>query len=592
MKKMLALVLAAAMAFSMAACGGNQTNSGSTGTSASAGSATAGNAGITVQLGPNPETLDPALNSAVDGGNMLLTAFEGLLIIDENNEVKPGQAESYEVSDDGLTWTFHLREGLKWSDGTDLDATDFVYSYKRVADPATAAPYSATAVGMIAGYDEAMAGNPDALQVEAPDANTFVVHLAYPCTYFDKLAAFPSLSPVQQETVEANGDAWATDPATYVSNGPFRMTEWTVGQQIVFTKNPNYKGGWDTSKIVSDSITFLLMEDSTAAYTVFQTGQASLVRDVPTEEIPALTGTPEFKVDPIMSTSYLHMNLEKEPFNDVNVRKALSLAIDREFVAGTVQQGTYKPGYHLNGPGITDADGKTPFQDNANATYLPTDYEESKKMAQEALAAAGYPNGEGFPVITYTTNDSGYNKAVAEYLQQCYKEVLGITMEIEIVEWSSFTPLRRSGDFEMARGGWVFDYNDPSNILELFTSENGNNDGRYKNPTYDELMNSTQIADKDKRYEILHQAEDLIMSEYAMIPVAHNNDYWLQSTDLQGVWHSPYGFWYLQYAYVGEPASAESESVAASEEAVSEESTSASASVEASSEASTSASAA
>ena len=587
MKKMLALVLAAAMAFSMVACGGN-----STGAAASGSADATGTKNITVQLGPNPETLDPALNNAVDGGNMLLTAFEGLLIIDENNEVKPGQAESYEVSNDGLTWTFHLREGLKWSDGTDLDATDFVYSYKRMADPATAAPYSATTVGMIAGYDEAMAGNPDALQVEAPDANTFVVHLAYPCTYFDKLAAFPSLSPVQQETVEANGDAWATDPATYVSNGPFRMTEWTVGQQIVFTKNPNYKGGWDTSKIVSDSITFLLMEDSTAAYTVFQTGQASLVRDVPTEEIPALTGTPEFKVDPIMSTSYLHMNLEKEPFNDVNVRKALSLAIDREFVAGTVQQGTYKPGYHLNGPGITDADGKTPFQDNANATYLPTDYEESKKMAQEALAAAGYPNGEGFPVITYTTNDSGYNKAVAEYLQQCYKEVLGITMEIEIVEWSSFTPLRRSGDFEMARGGWVFDYNDPSNILELFTSENGNNDGRYKNPTYDELMNSTQIADKDKRYEILHQAEDLIMSEYAMIPVAHNNDYWLQSTDLQGVWHSPYGFWYLQYAYVGEPASAESESVAASEEAVSEESTSASASVEASSEASTSASAA
>ena len=385
MKKMLALVLAAAMAFSMVACGGN-----STGAAASGSADATGTKNITVQLGPNPETLDPALNNAVDGGNMLLTAFEGLLIIDENNEVKPGQAESYEVSNDGLTWTFHLREGLKWSDGTDLDATDFVYSYKRMADPATAAPYSATTVGMIAGYDEAMAGNPDALQVEAPDANTFVVHLAYPCTYFDKLAAFPSLSPVQQETVEANGDAWATDPATYVSNGPFRMTEWTVGQQIVFTKNPNYKGGWDTSKIVSDSITFLLMEDSTAAYTVFQTGQASLVRDVPTEEIPALTGTPEFKVDPIMSTSYLHMNLEKEPFNDVNVRKALSLAIDREFVAGTVQQGTYKPGYHLNGPGITDADGSV-YMDNSDYDVIPTDYEEAKKQAQEALAEAGYP---------------------------------------------------------------------------------------------------------------------------------------------------------------------------------------------------------
>ena len=184
MKKMLALVLAAVMAFSMAACGGG---SGSTATSgatstdstAASGSATAAT-GVTVQVGPNPETLDPALNSAIDGANMLITAFEGLLIVDENNQVQPGQAESYEVSEDGLTWTFHLREGLKWSDGTDLDANDFVYTYKRVADPNTAAPYSATAVGMIAGYEEAMNGNPDALQVEAPDALTCVVHLSSP----------------------------------------------------------------------------------------------------------------------------------------------------------------------------------------------------------------------------------------------------------------------------------------------------------------------------------------------------------------------------------------------------------------------------
>ncbi len=551
MKKMLALVLAAAMAFSMAACGGNQTNSGSTGTSASAGSATAGNAGITVQLGPNPETLDPALNSAVDGGNMLLTAFEGLLIIDENNEVKPGQAESYEVSDDGLTWTFHLREGLKWSDGTDLDATDFVYSYKRVADPATAAPYSATAVGMIAGYDEAMAGNPDALQVEAPDANTFVVHLAYPCTYFDKLAAFATLSPVQQETVEANGDAWATAPESYVSNGPFYMTEWTVGQQIVFSKNPNYKGGWDPEKIVSDSITFLLMEDSTAAYTAFQTGQAQLIKDVPTEEIKALKDTPEFNVDPIMATAYMNINLDLDVFKDVNVRKALSLALDRDYLANTVYQGTSVPAYELIGPGITDADGKTPYMDKSNKEWLPADYEQSKKMAQEALAEAGYPNGEGFPTITYTTNDSGYNKAVAEYMQQCYKDVLGINLEIEIVEWSSFTPQRRSGDYEMARNGWVFDYNDPSSLLELFMTENGNNDGNYSNADYDTLMENTQIADKEQRFEKLHEAEEMVMGDYGMIPLVHNSDFWLQSTDLQGSWHSPYGYWYLQYAYVG-----------------------------------------
>ena len=556
MKKMLALVLAAVMAFSMAACGGG---SGSTATSgatstdstAASGSATAAT-GVTVQIGPNPESIDPALNSAIDGANILITAFEGLLIVDENNQIQPGQAESYEVSEDGLTWTFHLREGLKWSDGTDLDANDFVYTYKRVADPNTAAPYSATAVGMIAGYDEAMNGDPDALQVEAPDAQTFVVHLSYPCTYFDKLAAFATLSPVQQETIEANGDAWATAPETYVSNGPYYMTEWTVGQQIVFSKNPYYKGGWDSDKIVTDTITFLLMEDSTAAYTAYTTGQAQLIKDVPTEEIPSLTKAEDggdFYVDPIMGTYYLSMNDQVEPFNDVNVRKALSLAIDREYVANTLMQGTYSPAYKLTGPGITDADGSS-YMDNSDYDVIPTDYEEAKKQAQEALAEAGYPNGEGFPTITYSTNDSGYHKAVAEYLQQCYKEVLGINLEVEVVEWSSFTPLRRAGDYQMARNGWVFDYNDPSSMLELFMTGNGNNDGKYSNAEYDEMMENTKIADKDERFANLHAAEKIAMEDYAMIPLAFYNDFWLQSSSLKGSWHSPYGYWYLQYAYV------------------------------------------
>ncbi len=559
MKKMLALVLAAVMAFSMAACGGGTASSGAAGSGTTGGDSTAasgtttGGSNVTVQVGPNPESLDPALNTTIDGSNILITAFEGLLIMNEENEIVPGQAESYEVSPDGLTWTFHLREGLKWSDGSDLDANDFVYTYKRVADPNVAAPYSATAVGMIAGYDEAMeTGNIDALQVEAPDPLTFVVHLSYPCSYFDKLAAFATLSPVQQETVEANGDAWATAPETYVSNGPYYMTEWIVGQQIVFSKNPNYQGGWDTSKIVSDTITFLLMEDSTAAYTAYQTGQAQLIKDVPTEEIESLTKAEDggdFYVDPIMGTYYLSMNDSIEPFNDVNVRKALSLAIDRERVANTIMQGTYSPAYTLTGPGITEPDGSA-YMDKCSTEWIPSDYEESKRLAQEALAEAGYPGGEGFPTITYSTNDTGYHKAVAEYLQECYKEVLGIELNVEVVEWSSFTPLRRAGDYQMARNGWVYDYNDPSSMLELFMTGNGNNDGKYSNPEYDQLMEDTQIADATLRFENLHAAEELLMSDYAMIPVAHYNDFWLQSSNLKGVWHSPYGYWYLQYAYV------------------------------------------
>ena len=563
MKKMLALILAATMAFSMVACGGN-TNSSATGANANT---------VTVQIGPNPETMDPALNSALDAGNMILTSFEGLLIIDENNEIQPGQAESWEVSEDGMTWTFHLREGLKWSDGTDLTAEDFVYSYKRVVDPATAAPYSDTVLGMVAGYEEAVNGNVDALQVEAPDAKTFVVHLSYPCSYFDKLAAFSTLNPVQKATVEENGESWATEADTYVSNGPFYMTEWVVGQKIVFTKNPNYVGGWDTSKIKADSITFLLMEDSTAAYTAFQTGQAQLVRDFPTEEIDSIKNTPEYKQAAYLSTSYQSINLEDEVFQDVNVRKALSLAINRDYLANTLMKGLYTPAYSLVCPGVTDEDGSQFVDNAASYTNIPTDYEQAKAEAQAALAEAGYPNGEGFPTITFTTNDAGYNKTVAEYMQQCYKEVLGINMEIEIVEWSSFSAQRRAGDYQLARNGWVLDYDDPSNILELFATGNGNNDGRYSNAAFDAALEASKTADSTVHYSSLHEAEKIIMDDYALIPLVYGTTQWLQSEDLQGVWYSPYGYFYLQYAYTGEAAddttvsseAADSTSVAASE---------------------------
>ena len=550
MKKMLALVLAAVMAFSMAACGGTTTTTSTTSGTTSGTATNASGSNVTIQVGANPETLDPALNSALDGGNVIITAFEGLLILDENNEIQPGQAESYEVSDDGLTWTFHLRDGLKWSDGTDLTADDFVYSYKRVADPATAAPYAETVLSMVAGYEEAVTGNVDALQVEAPDAQTFVVHLSYPCAYFDQIAAFATLMPVQKATIEANGEGWATDAKTYVSNGPFYMTDFTVGQQIVLTKNPYYKGGWDSSKIKSDTITFLLMEDDTAALTAFQTGQAQLVKSFPSEEIDSLKDTPEFKQGEYMSTNYSSFNLSDPVFQDVNVRKALVLAVDRSYIADVIGRGLSEPLYSLVCPGVSDADGKD-FIENATYTNIPTDYEQAKKEAQEALAAAGYPNGEGFPTITYSLNDGGSNKTIAEYLQQCYKEVLGINVEIETIEWSTFTAQRRAGDFQMARNGWVLDYDDPSNILELFSSTNGNNDGKYNNPEFDKLLEESKTSDKEVHYQKLHEAEKLLLEDYAFLPLTSGTDKWLQSSDLQGVWHNPNGYFYVQYAYIG-----------------------------------------
>ena len=573
MKNVAAVAMAGCMAASLAACGGSASTAASTETSTAAsteaatGEESTGTAsGFTVQYGPNPETLDPALNSSIDGANTLITVFEPLLLIDENNEVIPGQAESYTVSDDGLVWTFTMRDGLKWSDGSDLTAKDFEYSFKRLAAPDTAAPYAETVVGMIDGYEDAI-GNPDAdgnmttepdfdaLNVVASeDGKTLTVTLSYPCAYFDKLAAFAAMSPVQQATVEANGDAWCTEPDTYICNGPYYISDWVPSERIVLTKNPNYVGGWDSSKIVSDTITLLLLEDSSAAYAAYNSGEAQLIKDVPTDEIPSLTKAEDggdFYVDTILGTYYLSLNDQKEPFNDVNVRKALSLAIDRDYVANTIMQGTYTPAYNLVGPGIVDETGM--FYDNANGgkTYISDDYEANLEAAKQALADAGYPNGEGFPTIEYSTNDAGYHTPVAEYLQQAWGE-LGITVNINKVEWSSFTPMRRAGDYEAARNGWVMDYNDPSNMLELFTTGNGNNDGKYSNADFDAAIEASKVADKSVHFQKLHEAEDIMMNDYACIPVAYYNDFWLQSPSLKGTWHSPYGYWYLQYGYVEE----------------------------------------
>ena len=567
-KKVLALILTAAMVVGLAACGGSTSNDAASTTDetttessdnqaadettdATEATASTGEKILSVQVGPDPETIDPALNSAVDGGNMLLHSFECLLAVDENGQLVPGQAESWETSEDGLTWTFHLRDGLKWSDGSDLTANDFVYSWKRVCDPMVAAPYAETVLSMVEGYDKAIEGDLDALQVVAQDDNTLVVTLSTPCSYFGSLAAFATLSPVQEATVTANGDAWATSAATYISNGPFYVSEWVPGSYIMMSKNPYY---WNADAIKLDGIKWNLIEDSNAAYSAYQTGEVLMIKNVPTEEIPSLKDSADFHVDPIIGTYYLSLNLERDAFKDARVRKALSLAIDRDYVANTLMQGTYSPADNFMGPGWIDMDGKQ-FKDNANGgqSYIDVNnYEADLEEAKQLLADAGYPDGEGFPSISYTTNDAGYHKVVAEYLQQAWAQ-LGIDLQVDIVEWASFTPMRRNGDFDVARNGWVGDYSDPSNMLELFYSTNGNNDGKFNNADFDAAIElSRTTLDSAERSKALHTAEDVLMEETGCIPVAYYNDFWLQSDKITGSWHSPYGYWYFMYADITE----------------------------------------
>ena len=517
---------------------------------------------LTIELGPEVESIDPALNTTNDGANYLTYLFDNLLRVDKDGKVAPSLAEKYEVSDDGLTWTFHLRDGLKWSDGSALTADDFVYSWQRLVDPSVAAPYAQTVLGMVEGYDDAI-GKPDAdgnttvtpdptkLKVEAPDDKTLVVHMAKPTPYFDKLAAFVSLSPVKKDVVEANPDGWTLDPKTYISSGPFKLTEWKSGSYLMLEKNENY---WNKDAVKLDGIKCLLMQDQNATFSAYESGDALMIKDVPTQEITTLKDRSDFHIDPILGTYYLDLNTTLDEFKDPKVREALSLALDRKYISETITAGTYTPASGFVSAGTSDWDGSL-WADNITdpSEYINVDdFAGNLAKAKELLAEAGHPNGEGLPTLTYSTNDSAYHKKIAEYLQQAWGE-LGLKVQVNIVEWKSFTPQRRSGNYQIARDGWVMDYNDPSNILELALTGNGNNNAKYSNPEFDALMSKAATEkDPQTRFGYLHQAEDFIMKDTAMVPLLYYNDFYLQSDKITGSWHSPDGFWHFEYADIAE----------------------------------------
>ena len=567
-KRLIVAALAIAGAMSLSGCGGSKSN-----TEPAADSTKAAENGdtkksgdgkkiLTIQLGPDVESIDPALNSAVDGANYILYAFENLLKIDKEGKVVPGLAEKYDISDDQLTWTFHLRDGLKWSDGSDFTAEDFVYSWQRMVDPNVAAPYAQTVLGMVEGYDEAI-GKPDAegnttidpdptkLKVEAPDDKTLIVHMAKPTPYFDKLAAFVSLSPVKKDVVEANPDGWSIDPKTYISTGPFKLTDWKPGSYLMFEKNENY---WDADSVKLDGIKCLLMEDQNAAFSAYESGDALMIKSIPTQEITTLKERADYYLDPILGTYYLDLNNTLDEFKDSRVREALSLALDRKYVSEVITSGTYTPASGFVSEGVTDWDG-TVWQDNItdSSAYINVeDHAGNLAKAKELLKEAGYENGVGLPEMVYSTNDASYHKKIAEYLQQAWGE-LGLKVEVNIVEWKSFTPQRRSGNYQIARDGWVMDYNDPSNILELALTGNGNNNAKYSNPEFDALMEKAATEkDPQTRFGYFHQAEDLMMKDTAMVPLLYYNDFYLQSDKITGSWHSPDGFWHFEYADIAD----------------------------------------
>ncbi len=508
---------------------------------------------IAVCLGSQPKTIDPTLNNAVDGATMIIHAFEGLTKLDKDGNVVPGMAKDWEMSEDGTVFKFYLRDA-KWSDGKPVTAHDFVYSWRRALDPEVGAEYSYQLWYIKNGEAYNLGQNkdltPEDLGVKALDDKTLEVTLEAPCSYFLELTSFPTLFPLREDVVEANPDTWATKPETYICNGPFKLAKWEQDAEIVFEKNENY---YDADTILPKAIKFVLIADANAELAAFRNEEILFTDNVPSAEIPALKAEGTLKIAPYLGTYFYVFNVTKKPFDDPRVRKALSLAIDREYIVEKITQSGEMPAGAFVPPGVPDEHADPDFR-TVGKSYIDVSsdaYEKNCEEARRLLKEAGYENGKGFPQVELLYNVESNHKPIAEAVQNMWKEQLGITVKLSGQEWSVFQQTRTDGNFQIARHGWLGDYNDPMTFLDMWTSTSGQNDADWKNEEFDNYIRIAKTSgDRKERMEAMHKAEDILMEEMPIAPVYFYTDPYLINSKLKGFYSSALGFKYFMYCYI------------------------------------------
>ena len=562
-KKFLALALASVMAVSVAACGSssstNDTSAADSSTTTEAADTTASADGynLAVCLASEPMTIDPALNSAVDGAIMANHMFEGLVKWVDNGsgeaELAPGQAESWEktVNDDGtVTYAIKMRDGIKWSDGKDVTAGDFEYSWKRLADPATAADYCYM-IDMVQGYAEVADGSADkdTLGIKAVDDKDLEITLSYDCPYFEEIMAFPATFPVRQDIVEGN-EEWTYSPETYIGNGAYKMVEWSHNAYILTEKSETY---YDYEKLGPDTIKYTLLDDNNAMLAAFNSGELNFIMNFPTDEMANYLASGQITVAPYIGTYYVCFNTEDEVFSNPLVRQAFSLVIDRNYIVENVSQSGEVPATGYVPSGVYDAEGANgdDFRTVGGEYYSVSadDYQANCDKARELLAEAGYPNGEGFPAVEYMYNTDDRHKAIAEALQNMWQTELGVTVNLSNQDWNVFLKSRKDGDFQIARNGWIADYNDPCSFLDMWYTGGGNNDAQYSNPEYDALIDAAKAtSDQTERMAAFHKAEDLLIGQDSVLaPIYFYTNPYMLSDNISGMYYTPLGYFFFGY---------------------------------------------
>ena len=554
---------------------------------------------MTICVGPYPDTIDPALNSAVDGATYVIHAFSGLVGYTQAEdgslklvaECAKELPEAVATEDGKVAYTFELKDDLKWSDGSALTAADFVYAWNRAVAPATAADYGYM-FDVVDGYEAAAAGEGQLNVTASEDGKSLTVVLINDVPYFHELCAFPTYMPVKKDVVDGN-DAWATKAETYIGNGPYKVTELNQSQ-MVMEKNEYYH---NADAIVTDKITWPFNEDDSSLLANYKNGSYLFIDSVPNDQIKTIKADypTEYQVMGQLGTYYISFNMNDPaladftPEEQISIRKALGLLIERNYVCEEIGLADQQPANSFVPIDLTDADGVTEFVATNGVNrdgkgYFSTSKDDYAANCAEAVAlleAVAQSSGKftvadnkvtGFPTLTYITNEGTGHEALATYMQGVYAKY-GIAIQIEVQEWGTFLDTRKAGDYSFARNGWLSDYNDPISFLDMWISESGNNDcqfGKDNHATYaaysyngqdgltwaesyDKLIADVKAStDPEVRFALMHQAEDMIMSTGAICPVYYYTDQYMCSESIEGFFASPLGYKYFMYAGIAE----------------------------------------
>lgn len=461
---------------------------------------------ITVAINSETGSLDPAGSIALTYLAYSVSALDELLTFDENGEIEYRAAQSYEVNEDFTTWTFHLRQDALWSDGTEVTSADFKNTITRALKPESGSGYAVYLFPILnAEKIYKKEADMESLGVELPDDKTIVFHLEKPCVYFLDLLRLPVYTPSCVKYADADNSGWDKDPKRSLSNGPFYLAEYVPNQYFVLEKNEHY---WKKDAVHLDRITYRFYDDTQSMAAAYETGEVDVATSLPSAVMELYEGKEDLLVTDQIATRYLYFNLNVKPFDDVRVREAFNLAVNREELCKIVGKDT-EPTYNLVAKYMKDKNTGKYFTEEAKQPF-----EENVERARALLAEAGYPNGKGFPKLTYSYPSLELDSDTAQVIQEQLKKNLNIEIQLNAQELQTNYSMRHAGNFDLCRMNWTADFSDPYTYLSMLLSDSTYNCSGIQDQQYDDLVRkSDSETDPQKRSVLMHEAEQLAVGE-------------------------------------------------------------------------------